>query len=201
VTEPESALPEATTGAWSALRPGTKLSIVKLAPDGSEAARYAGEVAAGIDGDGWTVVSARWTHGTMELDGLELRTGDHLLEWFSPRHSVNAFAVMTANGRLKGWYANVTHPARLDLSTDPPTLIWHDLFVDLVGLPDKTFTMRDDDELEASGLHHLDPELHGIILEARGELIRRFEREEPPFAALSERVRSAAQWYERASDA
>lgn len=192
MTEPEPPLSETTIDAWSALRPGTMLSLVKLAPDGSEAARYSGEVAAGIDDDGWVVVDARWTYGTMELDGLEFRAGDHLLEWFSPRHPLNAFAVLTAEGHLKGWYANVTRPARLDLSTDPPVLIWHDLFVDLVGLPDKTFTIRDDDELEASGLHHLDPELHESILRGRSELIRRFERELPPFAAVSEMARLAS---------
>ena len=192
MSEPELPLAKATVDAWSALRPGTMLSVVKLAPDGSEGARYPGEVAAGIDDDGWVVVHARWSHGTMELDGLEFRAGDHLLEWFSPRHPVNAFAVLTAEGHLKGWYANVTRPARLDLATEPPVLIWHDLFVDLVGLPDKTFTIRDDDELQASGLHHLDPELHESILRARSELIGRFEREQPPFAALSDTARIAA---------
>jgi Protein of unknown function (DUF402) len=191
MTEPELPLSEATIDAWSALRPGTMLSVVKLAPDGSEAARYRGEVVAGIDDDAWVVVYARWTHRTMEIDDLEFRAGDHLLEWFSPHHPFNAFAVLTAGGHLKGWYANVTRPARLDLSTAPPALIWHDLFVDLVGLPDKTFTIRDDDELQASGLHHLDPELHQSILRARSELIRRFERELPPFTAISDTTRIA----------
>ena len=185
MTEPALPLPEESIDAWSTLRPGTMLSVVKLAPDGSEAARYPGEVTAGIDDDGWVMVRARWTYGTLELDGLEFRTGDLLLEWFSPRHPVNAFAVLSAEGKFKGWYANVARPARLDLATDPPTLIWHDLFVDLVGLPDKTFTIRDDDELHASGLLHLDPELHQSILSARAELVRRFERELPPFAAGS----------------
>ncbi len=186
MTEPERPLPEPTIDAWLALLPGTLLSVIKLAPDGSEAARYPGEVAVGLDDDAWVIVHARWTHGTIELDGLEIRNGDHLLEWFSPRHSLNAFAVLTAEGHFKGWYANVTHPARLDRTMNPPHLIWHDLYVDLVGLPDKTFTIRDDDELQASGLHHLDPELHERILKVRSDLIARFERELPPFAGLSE---------------
>jgi hypothetical protein len=192
VIEPELPLSGTTINVWSALRPGTRLNIVKLAPDGSEAARYAGIVAAGIDDDGWVVVEATWTHGPMELDGLEFRVGDRLLEWFSPCHPINAFAVLTAGGYLKGWYANVARPARLDSSTNPPVLIWHDLFVDLVGLPDKTFTIRDDDELQASGLHHLDPELHEGILRARSELIRRFECELPPFTAVSDTAQFAA---------
>ena len=63
---------------------------------------------------------------------------------------------------------------------DPPVLIWHDLFLDLVGVPDGSFTVRDDDELLASGLANADPELHARILEAQSELIRRFERRLPP---------------------
>jgi hypothetical protein len=164
------------------------LTVVKLAPDGAEAARYPGEVARGLDPDSWIVVHATWTHRTLELDGLEFRGGDHLLEWFSPRYPLNAFQVFTAEGDFKGWYANVTHPAHLDLSADPPVLIWHDLYVDLVGLPNKTYTIRDDDELEASKLNELDPPLYQRIHWARTELIRRFERELSPFVAKLEGV-------------
>ena len=42
--------------------------------------------------------------------------------------------------------------------------------------------VRDDDELLASGLAEADPELHARIVEARSELIRRFEHRLPPFA-------------------
>ena len=157
---------------------------MKLAPDGSEAARYRGEVVSHRE-DSWILVQAAWTNRAVELGELSFFPGDILLEWFSPRHPFNAFAVFSAKKRFKGWYANVTHPARLDVAANPPVLIWHDLFLDLVGLADGSFTVRDDDELLASGLAEIDPELHGRILEARSELIRRFERRLPPFADLS----------------
>ena len=38
---------------------------------------------------------AIWTHRDLDLDGLEFRAGDHLLEWFSPTHPMNAFALLT----------------------------------------------------------------------------------------------------------
>ncbi len=101
------------TAAWSSLLPGAELTIVKLAPDGSEAARYRGEVV-GHRQDSWVLVQATWTNRTIELGGLSFCPGDNLLEWFSPRHPFNAFAVFSPQDRLKGWYANVTHPARLD---------------------------------------------------------------------------------------
>ena len=159
------------------------MTIVKLAPDGSEAARYQGEVV-GHCRDSWVLVLATWTNRTIDLGGLSFCPGDNLLEWFSPQHPFNAFAVFSPADELKGWYANVTHPARLDTTQDPPVLIWHDLFLDLVGLADGSFTVRDEDELRASRLSHAEPELHARILEAQSELIRRFELRLIPFANL-----------------
>ena len=183
MTDPDRELRQPTTATWSSLLPGTELTIVKLAPDGSEAARYRGEVVSHRE-DSWILVQATWTNRTVELGELSFFPGDVLLEWFSPRHPFNAFAVFSAKKRFKGWYANVTHPARLDVTQDPPTLIWHDLFLDLVGLADGSFTVRDEDELRASGLSHAEPELYARILEAQSELIRRFEHRLPPFATL-----------------
>jgi hypothetical protein len=177
-------LTQPATGAWLSLLPGAKLTIVKLAPDGSEAARYQGEVV-GHRPDSWIVVLATWSHRTIELGGLSFYPGDTLVEWFSPRHPFNAFAVFSPADRLKGWYANVTHPAQLDTAAAPPVLVWHDLYLDLVGLPDGSFTLRDDDELFAAGLADSEPELHARILAARSELIQRFERRLPPFANWS----------------
>jgi len=170
--------------AWSALAPGDVLTVVKLAPDGSEAARYPGRVV-GWSQDSWLLVQATWTNRTVEVGGLSFCPRDELLEWFSPRYPFNAFAVYSSEDHLKGWYANVTHPARLDAATDPPVLFWHDLYIDLVGSPDGSFSVHDDDELLASGLADVDPELHLRILGARAELIRRFERGLAPFANQS----------------
>jgi uncharacterized protein len=183
VTEQDQVLRQLTTATWTSLLPGVELTIVKLAPDGSEAARYRGEVV-GHHEDSWMLVRAIWTNPTVDSGELSFCPGDSLLEWFSPLYPFNAFAVFSPNDRLKGWYANVTHPARLDVAADPPILIWHDLFLDLVGLPDGSFTLRDDDELLASGLANADSELHARIVGAQSELIRRFERRLPPFADL-----------------
>ena len=168
---------------WSSLIPGTALTVVKLAPDGSEAARYHGEVA-GHREDSWLLIQATWTNRTIELEGLSFCPGDQLLEWFSSSDPFNAFAVFSPQDNFKGWYANVAHPARLDATGNPPVLFWHDLYLDLIGLPDGSFTLRDEDELLASGLADADPELHARILEARRELIRRFQGRLPPFADL-----------------
>lgn len=183
MTEQDQVLRQLATATWTSLLPGAELTIVKLAPDGSEAARYPGEVF-GHHEDSWMLVWATWTNRTVDIGELSFCPGDGLLEWFSPLYPFNAFAVFSPNDRLKGWYANVTHPARLDVAADPPILIWHDLFLDLVGLPDGSLTLRDDDELLASGLANANPELHARILDARAELIRRFQCRLPPFTDL-----------------
>jgi uncharacterized protein len=170
---------------WSALQPEAALTVVKLAPDGSEAARYRGDVV-GHCQDTWLLVQATWTHRRIELGGLSFCPGDELLEWFSPRHPYNAFAVSSPQDHFKGWYANVAHPARLDFTMEAPVLYWHDLYLDLVGLPDGSFTVHDDDELLASGLAEANPELQAGILAARSELIRRFHHQLPPFADASQ---------------
>ena len=170
--------------AWCSLAPGAKLAIVKLNPGGQEVARYTGEVLTPFS-DGWLVAAADWTFRPMALDGLEFLPGDRLLEWLSPRFPFNAFAVSAPDGHLRGWYGNVTHPARLDAATTPPTLFWHDLYLDLVGLPDGWFTLRDEDELAASGLAKRDPGLYQTIMEAGDELARRFSAGLSPFARES----------------
>lgn len=168
---------------WDELTPGAVLTVVKLAPDGSEAARYPGEVVA-VSRDDWLAVRATWTYDHLALDGLEFHPGDTLLEWFSPTHPFNAFAVHAPDGRLRGWYGNVTLPARLDTRQNPLLLLWHDLYLDLIGLPDGTFTIRDEDELRDSGLRARDPALCERIVEARDELVRRFQSGLPPFTVL-----------------
>lgn len=171
-----------TLDAWDALCPGMALTVVKLAPEGEEVTRYPGVVVA-TEAPSWVVVRATWAHRLVELDGLQFHPGDQLLEWFSPHYPFNAFAVHDPHGALRGWYANVTYPARLDPQTDPPLLLWHDLYVDLVGLPDGSVTIRDDDELAESGLLTRNPPLHANILAARAELLHRFARRLPPFRA------------------
>ncbi|MGH2613867.1 MAG: DUF402 domain-containing protein [Thermomicrobiales bacterium] len=134
-----------------------------------------------VDPDCWVVVDTTWICRTVALDGLTFSTGDSLHEWFSPQHFFNAFAIYRPDGRFVGWYANVTYPAHLDEASVPPVLSWHDLYVDLVGLPDGSFTIRDDDELLASGLRERDPALYERIVQAREELIARFTQGRPPF--------------------
>jgi hypothetical protein len=176
---------------WASLIPGTHVTVVKLAPDGTEAARYAGEVVATYEPGAWVIVRATWTFRPIEIDGLQFMPGDELLEWFSPQHPFNAFAVFSPRGQFRGWYANVTRPAFLrpanGLESDKlPVLVWHDMYLDLVGLPDGCYALRDEDELLASSLSVQDPELFESVKSAGETLQRRFSAALPPFVATAE---------------
>lgn len=164
---------------------GTALTIVKLDPAGREAARYPGTVIAADIPAPWLAIAATWALGRIEMDGLAFVPGDTLHEFYSPAHPFNVFAIFAPDGYLRGWYANVTAPATLAHDDETPVLTWHDLYLDLVALPDGRATLRDLDELAASGLSRRDPALYAGILAAGDELRRRFAARVFPFHETS----------------
>ena len=157
-------------------------TVVKVRPDGVEATRYAGtQIAAPT---GWIAVRAGWVHGRLDLGYLVFEPDDWLDEYFALERPYNAFALHRANGAFVGWYCNVTHPT----SVDARTIVWHDLFVDIIVYPDGRTLVLDEDELADSGLEHSDPALHTLILKAREDLLRLAAVRAYPF---SEEARSA----------
>jgi hypothetical protein len=180
-SSPAQTARNASHAAWPSIRSGTELRIVKLAPDGAEVASYPGVVIDAGAESPWIAIQATWVSRQYDLDGLLFVPGDTLHEFFSPVHPFNLFSVFAPDGTLRGWYANVTYPARLDPTTAPPTLVWHDLYVDVVALPNGTVVVRDEEELAAAQVALLDPALHAAIVEARDELLRRFAARAFPF--------------------
>lgn len=129
----------------------------------------------------WRCFRAEWTVGTINAGGLIFEIGDYLHEYFSPTAWFDAFALFTSDGRLKGWYGNVTWPTTFEEEPDATTVIWHDLYIDLIGFPDGQYLILDEDELEASSLLQEEPDLVTLILAARDAMIARFVRREFPF--------------------
>jgi predicted RNA-binding protein associated with RNAse of E/G family len=72
---------------------------------------------------------------------------------------------------MRGWYGNVTYPACFDKVEGEQVLVWHDLYLDVVILPDGSMHLLDDDELEESGISGQDPEFAAAIVQARLDLI------------------------------
>lgn len=145
--------------------------VIKRAPDGSEAARYPAIVRTSNADAPWLEAEAIWTNRSVTVAGLTFDPGDILREFFSPLHPYNAFAVVTPSGTHKGWYGNVTYPAFLLDDASPPTLVWHDLYLDAVVLPDGTVHLLDDDELDAAPAPFTESAMHRAIHAAREDLV------------------------------
>ncbi len=169
-----------TPSDWAELPSGTTVSIVKLRPDGSQATTYPATVIDVGAPSPWIAVEAFWTRPTTAVDGLVFSTYDRIHEYFSNRHPFNVFAVFSGNGTMKGWYANVTHPAWMGFHSGTPAIFWHDLFVDVVGLPDGERFVRDEDELAAARTT-VSEALYQRIHAARDEILCRLELREFPF--------------------
>ena len=184
--EPVWGVHDPTIARWHELSEGVDVTIVKWSSkDGAEHARYPGRVVTSELPAPWVVFETRWTYGTVRQAGLTFEVGDILREIFSPIHPYDVFAVYAPDGRLKGWYGNVTHPAFFAPESHHGTvLVWHDLYIDIVAMPDGTITVLDEDELAESGLESSDPEMHARVLAARDELVARFHSRRPPFEAL-----------------
>ncbi len=153
------------------LRAGITITVAKWAPDGSEVTRYPATVVETTAPSPWVELVADWTLPRVEVAGLVFETGDTLREFYSAEHSFNAFAVISPEGELRGWYGNVTYPAFVDEGEGDPVLVWHDLYLDVVILPDGTMHLLDDDELAESGLPSTQPDFAKAIVQARRDLI------------------------------
>lgn len=154
---------------FSELTPGAHITVIKRSPDGAEAARYPAIVRASNADDPWREVEAIWANRTVNVAGLLFEPGDVLREFFSPIHPFNAFAISTSGGTRKGWYGNVTYPAFL--IDDAPTLVWHDLYLDIVLRADGTVHLLDDDELDAAPIPFSEPAMNQAIHAAREDLL------------------------------
>src|SRR5262245_15266655 len=92
------------------------------------------------------VIHARWERPTLDLGYVVFATGDHFYEHYYTRRWYNIFEVRSATGELKGWYCNVTRPARIE----GDTIMSEDLELDLFVSPDRSAILRLDlDEFEA----------------------------------------------------
>lgn len=150
---------------------GDTIQVIKRSPAGNEATRYPAMRVVTTAPAPWIEVLATWVVPDVVVAGLEFVPGDIIREFFSPEHPFNAFAVISPEGSLRGWYGNVTYPATIEQIDGVQTLVWHDLYLDVVTLPDGSQFLLDDDELDESGIPVSDPRFSVAIHDARLALI------------------------------
>lgn len=160
------------------LQPGTEVEIVKLRPDGSHAASYQGTLV--TSPENWLVARATWTFRRMHLGYMIFEPGDYLLEYFATHEPFNAFALFSPESEFKGWYCNITHPTVVRDST----IVWHDLYLDVVQRSDRKILVLDEDELEDSDLARQDPDLHRMITSTCETVVSMMRNRDYPFSEV-----------------
>jgi predicted RNA-binding protein associated with RNAse of E/G family len=161
----------ASVAAMRAIPIGATIQVVKRAPEGHEATRYPASRVQTAAPAPWIELVADWVIPGVVVAGLELVPGDTMREFFSAEHPFNAFAVISPEGSLRGWYGNVTYPTTIEPIDGVQSLVWHDLYLDVVTLPGGGRFLLDDDELAASGIPASDPAFAAAIEQARRDLI------------------------------
>ncbi|MDW8396101.1 MAG: nicotinamide-nucleotide amidohydrolase family protein [Anaerolineae bacterium] len=120
------------------------MRIHKCTARGERVLSYEGEV---LERDETRlVVRAPWTLGEHRLPYVVLQPGDVFIETFYRDHWHNIFEVRAADGALKGWYANLTYPARMTKDE----VEWLDLALDAWMSAEGRLAMLDGDEFAAA---------------------------------------------------
>jgi hypothetical protein len=128
-----------------------RITVHKLDSAGAEVWTYSGRLLR--RGEHRLTLEALFDHPDEEYHGLPLRTGDRFVETHYADRWYNVFAIHDVeSGELKGWYCNITRPARLGAHD-----IWStDLALDLVVLPDGRWSVLDEEEFAALEIPALD---------------------------------------------
>jgi len=139
-----------------------KIIVIKQNPKGEETWRYDGRV---IErGMRHIIIEAFFDREDMNLHGLSLRTGDRFIETYFFDRWYNIFEIHDRiNGRLKGWYCNISSLA----TENGIELSYRDYALDLLVFPDGRQIVLDEDEFAVLSLP---PREHKAALAALVEL-------------------------------
>ncbi|MEK7323846.1 MAG: DUF402 domain-containing protein [Chloroflexota bacterium] len=89
------------------------ITVHKLDHIGVEKIAYTGKVLERTEN--MVVLEAHFARQRMELGYVTLTTGDRFVEYFYSDRWYNVFAIYDAgDDSFKGWYCNITRPARID---------------------------------------------------------------------------------------
>ena len=150
-----------------------QVSVHKLDSEGVEVFRYVGNTIHRSETS--VVLEAIFDMEQREFHGLTFRRGDRFVETHYSDRWYNVLAVHDVDtGDLKGWYCNISRPARIDNAT----VSAEDLALDLVILPNGSQFVLDEDEFAALDLGTAD---RARARAALNELRRNAEALDGPF--------------------
>jgi protein associated with RNAse G/E len=151
--------------------------VHKLNDKGVEVWRYEGVILESTPRS--VILEARFDRELVEFHGIELAKGDRFVETFYADRWYNIFAIYDALDDLfKGWYCNITRPARIEKGH----VYADDLALDLIVLPDGKWQVLDEEEFDQLDLSQDDREYAQDALDC---LIAYAQNKEGPFYSIS----------------
>jgi hypothetical protein len=136
-----------------------------LKPLKNKTVRYEAELLQ--QNDTCVLLLATWNAGRVDLGYLSFEDGDQLYEYFYSDRWYNIYDVRDAAGERKGWYCNLTRPARFERDAVESEDLEIDVFV---SADRRTILTLDEDEYQSRGLQHSEPASHQAVLAALAEL-------------------------------
>ena len=114
-------------------------------------------------------LEARFNRADDVADYHTFRRGDRFVEWFYSDRWYNIFQMHDVDDdRIKGWYCNLTRPARLTAEA----VYAEDLALDLMVYPDGSYRVLDEDEFAALKLRPAEREQALRALESLKRMVR-----------------------------
>ncbi len=137
---------------------------------------------------GHVLIHARWERDALDLGYIVFAPGDHFYEHYYTERWFNIFDVRSEAGARKGWYCNITRPARIE-----GDVIWsEDLELDLFVSPDRASALTlDEDEFAARDFATTDPLAYAAARAALAELAQMAREGAPPFDGEAARADGA----------
>jgi hypothetical protein len=149
-----------------------RVTVRKLDHAGRQVTTYPGRV---LRRDERAIVlRTAWERAPLDLGYVVLEPGDRWTEYFYADRWYNIFEICASDGRLKGWYCNVTRPACVgdrEVSAE-------DMALDLWVAPDGETQVLDEDEFAALPLTSSERD---VARQALAELQEMVARRAAPF--------------------
>ena len=155
------------------------VTVHKLNERGQQLLEYSGSLVS--QGGNCLVLEAFFEPEELDLSGFRLRRGDRFVETYYADRWYNIFTIHDRdNGQLKGWYCNITRPARISPAADH--VYAEDLALDLIVFPRGRWMVVDEEEFAALSLSLEErQQALGALADLQAKVVRR----EGPFAALA----------------
>jgi predicted RNA-binding protein associated with RNAse of E/G family len=156
---------------------GSVITVHKLNEQGVEVFRYSGIL---VEEQGTSLkLEARFDRSDVQFFELTFREGDRFIETYYTDRWFNIFEIHDADDdHLKGWYCNITRPARIEQGH----IYAEDLALDLLVYPDGRRRVLDEDEFEEMELSESDRK---NALSALEELKQWVKARKGPFSRLA----------------